>query len=247
MKLNLIIPVHNEECFIEKVLADLDSKLRIKHTITVIDDCSSDHSLDIIKKFANRHPNTVVFSNDIHRGFAYCLKKGFKSTPDNYLVVPVMADCCDEIGLIEKMYYQIDQGYDIVCGSRYISGGQRIGGPFFKKWGGMIGSFLLYKIKKIPCTDLSNSFKMYQKEIFDSINIESESFEISMEVILKAYFKGYRITELPTIWKERADDKSKFNLWKDSLIYLKWFFWALLKVKNRHRNIAQRKEEQEKC
>jgi len=234
MKINIIIPAYNEEANISSLLAKLDSKIKIDHRIIIIDDGSCDKTLEVAKRFAKDHLDTVIISNKPHRGFTNCLRTGIRLSPDNSVIVPVMADGCDEVELIEKMYNQICLGFDIVCGSRYVSGGQIIGELSFKKKAGELSSLVLSRIKKIPCRDLTNSFKMYRKGIFESINIESKSFEISMELILKAYFKGYKITELPTIYKERTSGKSKFNLWRDSLGYLKWFFWALLQSQNRH-------------
>jgi hypothetical protein len=44
--------------------------------------------------------------------------------------------------------------------------------------------------------------KLYRKKVLDSINIESKGFEISAEIPLKAYYLGFKITEIPTVWRE---------------------------------------------
>ena len=59
--------------------------------------------------------------------------------------------------------------------------------------------------------------------------IESKGFEISMEIPLKAYFGGFKIGEVPTIWKERTRGKSSFKIFKLLPNYLKLYFWAVRK------------------
>jgi hypothetical protein len=127
------------------------------------------------------------------------------------------------------MLSKIDEGYDIVCGSRYIRGGSRIGGSKAK---GFFSSFVgrsLYYLLGLPTHDIANAFKMYRKKVIDSIDIESCGFEVSMEIPLKAYYLGFKITEVPTIWRERAKGKSKFRIFKLSSSYIKLYIWAIFK------------------
>jgi hypothetical protein len=70
---------------------------------------------------------------------------------------------------------------------------------------------------------------MYRKSVLDSVDIESCGFEISMEIPLKAYFLGFKITEVPTIWKERTKGKSSFRMLRLLPNYLKLYFWAISK------------------
>jgi hypothetical protein len=70
---------------------------------------------------------------------------------------------------------------------------------------------------------------MYRKEAIDSIDIRSKSFEISMEMPLKAYFLGFKITEVPTIWRERTKGKSSFKMFKLLPNYLKLYTWSIFK------------------
>jgi hypothetical protein len=70
---------------------------------------------------------------------------------------------------------------------------------------------------------------MYRKSVLDTINTDSKSFEISMEIPLKAYFAGFKITEVPTVWKERTKGKSSFKIFKKLPVYIKLFVWAISK------------------
>jgi hypothetical protein len=76
---------------------------------------------------------------------------------------------------------------------------------------------------------MTNAFIMYRKEILDKINIRSEGgFEITMELIARAYILGCKITEVPTINRERAAGKSHFKIMKWIIKYLYWYFYILI-------------------
>ncbi|MEK7578527.1 MAG: hypothetical protein AAB456_02315, partial [Patescibacteria group bacterium] len=123
----------------------------------------------------------------------------------------------------------LKEGYDIVVGSRYIAGGKRLGGSnlkaFFSKFMGKSLCFLI----GIPAHDIPNAFKMYRTSILEGMQIESRGFEVSAEIPLKAYFKGAKISEVPTVWRERQAGKSHFKMFKTGPGYLRLYLWALLR------------------
>jgi hypothetical protein len=60
--------------------------------------------------------------------------------------------------------------------------------------------------------------------MLDTIEIESKGgFEIGMEITVKAYIAGYKITEVPTTWNDRTDGESNFKLWAWLPHYLHWY------------------------
>jgi hypothetical protein len=70
---------------------------------------------------------------------------------------------------------------------------------------------------------------MYRKNVLDNIDIESKGFEISMEIPLKAYYSGFKINEIPTVWRERTKGKSNFSMFKLLPSYLKLYIWAIFR------------------
>ena len=84
----------------------------------------------------------------------------------------------------------------------------------------------------IPTHDIANAFKMYRKSVLDSIHIEGKGFEISMELLLKAYYSGFKITEVPTVWRERKKGKSSFKMFKLFPKYLRLYLWGIEKQIN---------------
>jgi hypothetical protein len=86
----------------------------------------------------------------------------------------------------------------------------------------------LHYLSGLPTRDVTNSFKLYSKEVLDSITIESKGgFEIGMEIVVKAWAAGFRVTEVPTVWRDRALGDSRFQLVSWTPHYLAWYFYCL--------------------
>jgi len=235
MKLSIIIPAYNEEENISDVVCRVLSSVDLDLELIVVNDHSRDSTSGIVNKLSKQYKNIRLVENRLKRGFANAIKTGFNNAEGD-VVIPIMGDLCDDLFTVKRMVEKINEGYDIVCGCRYIKGGRRIGGSkvkaFFSFFVGRSLSFLL----DIPTHDVANAFKMYKKKVIDSININSKGFEISMEIPLKAYFLGFKITEVPTVWRERKKGKSSFNMYKLFPNYFKLYLWAIFKKITRKKN-----------
>jgi dolichol-phosphate mannosyltransferase len=228
MTVDIIIPAHNEEEIIADTIKNLEDQLTLDYRIIVVNDHSSDTTTDIVEGLRKRYLNLQLVNNDAEQGFANTLRKGF-SVANSDLVIPVMADLCDDPRAIIDMYEESLNGFDIVCGSRYMRHGRKVGGPilqsFFSRF---VGISLKYLIG-IPTSDVSNSFKCYRKSVLKEIKTHNKGFEISMEITLKAYFAGFSIKEVPTTWKGRFIGKSKFYLLKVAPAYIRLYLWAIFR------------------
>jgi dolichol-phosphate mannosyltransferase len=167
-----------------------------------------------------------LVKNEFGRGPANALRSGFAAA-DGTAIVVVMADLSDELGLIPSMFERIGKGDDVVCGSRYMRGGRQIGGPLLKRTLSRLAGMSLHWIG-LPTHDATNAFKMYRTTFLRSLQIEGDGgFEISMEIMVKAWMAGGHISELPATWTDRVAGKSKFRLMKWLPRYLRWYFYAL--------------------
>ena len=83
-------------------------------------------------------------------------------------------------------------------------------------------------LTRIPTHDISNSFKLYSRNVLSTTEIKSTGgFEIGMEIVVKSYLKGFKIAEVPTVWKDRVEGKSNFKLMKWLPKYLYWYFYLV--------------------
>lgn len=228
MTLAIIIPAHNEESVIKKTATDLEQTLKIKHKVLIVDDHSTDGTVAEVEKLTSVYPNIQLIRNEGKPGFASAVKVGFENAESN-LVVQMNADLCDAPQTVEAMFAKMAEGFDVVCGSRYMKGGKRIGGPFIQGLLSRLAGISTHLFTGIPTYDISNSFKMYKKEVLRNVNLNSKSFEISMEIALKAYYMGYKIAEVPTIWNGRTAGNSKFYLSKVFPHYFPLYFRAIFR------------------
>ncbi|MDP3042493.1 MAG: glycosyltransferase family 2 protein [Candidatus Omnitrophota bacterium] len=226
MKLSIVIPVYNEEENIGQVIEHIESQIKLIFELIVVNDYSSDRTAEIVAGLANKFNNIVLVENKFTPGFANAVKTGLMSAK-NEVVVPVMGDLCDDLGTIPLMFEKIKEGFDVVCGARYIKGGARMGGSKVKGFFSFFVGRTMSMFTGIPTQDVSNAFKMYRRGVIQSINIESTGFEISMELALKAYFKGFKVAEVPTVWREREKGKSSFKMFNLTPNYFRWYLWAL--------------------
>jgi len=228
--INIVIPVYNEGENIAATLAEIAANVRNKYRIFIVYDFDEDNTLPVVRRAMQNCDNITLLKNRYGRGVLNAIKSGLEAV-ESGIVLVVMADLSDDFGKVDAMLEKINDGYDIVCGSRYMKGGRQNKGPWFKKSLSRLAGISLYYLTGIPTHDITNSFKMYTKKVLKDITIESNGgFEIGMEIVVKAHFAGYKITELPCIWTNREAGRSNFRLFKWLPKYLKWYFYALYKA-----------------
>lgn len=228
--LALIVPVYNEEKNIQPLLERISSHIKIPVKIYFIYDSDSDPTVDVIKsQIKNYYFPAKLLKNKYENGALNAIKTGFESFEEEACVV-LMADGSDDLATINGMYGLFCQGFHIVCGSRYMRNGKQIGGGLFKKSLSRMAGKSLYFLTKIPTHDVTNSFKLYTREVLTNISIQSSGgFEIGMEILIKAYLKNYSISEVPSTWHDRYEGSSNFKLWQWLPHYLKWYFYVLFR------------------
>ncbi|MCM8758737.1 MAG: glycosyltransferase family 2 protein [Candidatus Omnitrophica bacterium] len=226
--LSIVIPARNEQDNISTTIDNLLSHIDIDHTeIIVVDDHSTDRTAEIVNETFKNNPAVKLVKNLDEPGFANALKTGFSQAKGQF-VLPVMADGCDDPKTIPIMLEKSKQGYDLVCGCRYMKGGKKSGGPFLQGFFSRFVCLSLYHLSGIPTRDISNAFKLYRRNVLQKIPLKEKGFAISMEAALKFYFGNYKICDVPTKWYGRKKGKSKFKLSK-TLPYIKLYFLTLRK------------------
>lgn len=230
MKLSVVIPVYHEEKNIQTVLNKISEKIKTEHEIIIVYDSPTDPTYKVIKKYlrAPKSALQLIKNNTGNgKGVMNAIKTGFSAAKGEAVVV-VMADLSDDISQIDKMYKLIKKGNTVVCASRFMRGGKKIGGTFLKNFLSKFADLTLHFLVGLPTHDATNAYKMYRKEFLDSISVQSTGgFEYSLEITLKAFFKGGKIAEIPTTWKDREAGKSNFKLIEWLPQYIKWYLWAL--------------------
>jgi dolichol-phosphate mannosyltransferase len=228
VEITIVVPVYNEEENIVPFVGEVKATLTIPYQMVIIYDRDEDPTIKKKELVLRLDPTVVFLKNTDGTGVISAFKTGFNVAKTRY-VLPMMADLSDTPATIMEMYRKIEEGYDLVVASRYCAGGRKVGGPYIKYLLSVAANLSLHKITKIPTHDMTNAFILYRKEVLDNIHIRSiGGFEVTMELIAKAYILGYKITEVPTTNRERRTGRSNFRLIKWIRNYTYWYFYILI-------------------
>jgi glycosyltransferase involved in cell wall biosynthesis len=226
--LSVVIPVYNEGENIGRLLNEIEDHLcPIDKEVLVVYDFEEDDTIPVVRSLMGKYPYEIRLIRNEADGVLQAIRTGFREAKRRALLV-VMADLSDDLAVVPGMLALFDEGYDVVCGSRYMPGGKQIGGPWLKKTLSRSAGISLHLLTGIPTRDVTNSFKLYRKDLLEKIRIESTGgFEIGMEITVKAFRGRRKITEVPVTWLDREKGTSRFRMWKWMPRYLKWYFYAL--------------------
>lgn len=224
--LRIIIPVYNEGGNFASLYDQL-AMIRTPFEAFVIYDFDGDNTIPAVNRVIDRGDRRFhLHRNDMYPGAAGALLTGFRlAAPGPVLVV--MADLSDDLAQVDRMVQLYRDGNHLVAASRYARGGSQIGGPLLKRTLSRCAGRSLRLLRGLPTSDATNSFRLYDAEMLNCLQLESRSgFEITLEITVKAFLAGYRITEVPGTWHDRKNGESHFRLWRWLPFYLKWYFFA---------------------
>lgn len=223
--LDILVPVFREEENISKTLEEIFKVLKINYRILIIYDYDEDPTLEVItKKFKN---DRIICLKNKYKGFNGAVKTGFENIQSQAILL-YPADDHENFNLISKMFDKHNEGYDIVCASRFIEGGSYKGAPLIKRLIVKFVSFTLSNFTTLQTKDATNGFRLFSKSIVEKFPIESKKgFTFSIELLAKAHRHNCKITELPEKWPVRKSGVSKFNYYTIPF-YFKWYLYILI-------------------
>jgi glycosyltransferase involved in cell wall biosynthesis len=225
--ISVVVPVFNEAENIQPFLRDLEAALPEPHETLIVYDFPEDSTLPAIAAMQPPCASVRLVHNTLGKGVLNALKAGFQASTGDVVVV-MMADRSDEPRDVPKMAALVRAGADVVAASRYMKGGRQVGGPWLKRTMSRMAGVSLYYLADLPTHDATNNFRAYSRRVVREIPIEGKvSFALAMELTLKAHWRGWKIAEVPTTWRDRAAGQSRFRLFAWLPHYLRWYLLAL--------------------
>ena len=225
-RVSIVIPVYNEGDEVTDCLDRILAGVQLPCELLVVYDDEEDSTIPALRKYAATDPRVLPTRNEYGPGPARAIRYGIDRARAPVAVV-TMADGSDDAEQIDDLCKLVERGVVIAAASRYMSGGQQIGGPFLKSTLSRLSGLSLYWLAKVGTRDATNSFKAYATSFVDEVGIESDSgFEIGIELVAKARRLRRPVAEVPTIWLERAQGTSNFKVARWIPRYLKWYRFA---------------------
>jgi glycosyltransferase involved in cell wall biosynthesis len=224
--LSVVIPVYNEK---ETILRIIDKVLQLDFVkeIIVVDDGSKDGTKELLRE-AEFDGRVRIFFHDRNRGKGAALRTGFGHVTGEIVAVQD-ADLEYDPNEFTEMIRPIFEGVaDVVYGSR-LSGGkpQRVH-LFWHKLGNGFLTFLTDLLYNTTLSDMETCYKMFRKNVIETIRIRSDGFSIEPELTAKiCKNKQWRVYELPISYYGRSYAEGKKISWKHGISAL----WTLLKYR----------------
>lgn len=207
MKLTIIIPCYNEEESIEEVLRQIQEiELPVEREVIVVDDGSTDNSVEIIRKFNG----VKLLEHKVNMGKGAAIRTGVENSTGD-LVVIQDADLEYDPRDIPSLIHPILKGQaDVVLGSRFKEDVKDM--SLTHRIGNRILSTTASMILGMEITDMMTGYKAFTMEAYRKLTIDSNGFEVEPELVAKFANKGLRIVEVPIKYKRRSFGRSKITL-----------------------------------
>ncbi|MDH3892079.1 MAG: glycosyltransferase family 2 protein [candidate division Zixibacteria bacterium] len=229
MKLSIIIPVYNEVSTLEELIKRVKAAPVDNKEIILVDDYSTDGTRDLIRDKLSGMVDQVHFQ-DRNYGKGFALKAGFAlATGDIVLVQDADLEYDpDQYPLLIEPIAQ-DRA-DVVYGSRFQGGGPHRVVYFWHSVGNQLLTLLSNMFTNINLTDMETCYKVFRREIIQSIDIQEPRFGVEPEITAKIAKKRVRIYEIGISYYGRTYDEGKKIGWRDGVhaiwCILKYNLWA---------------------
>jgi glycosyltransferase involved in cell wall biosynthesis len=225
-QVSIVIPVYNEGESIQAPLGRILREVMLPSEVLVVYDMPEDTTIPFAQAVAAKDPRVRPVLNTYGRGPANAIRFGIDAAQAPVAVV-TMADGSDDPRQIDELARLVDRGVVVAAASRYMPGGQQVGGPRMKRMMSRLAGRSLHAFARVGTRDATNSFKAYSTDFVRSVGIESRTgFEIGLELTAKATRLRLPVAELPTIWLDRQLGESRFDLGRFLPGYLRWYFFA---------------------
>ncbi|MEA1979536.1 MAG: glycosyltransferase family 2 protein [candidate division Zixibacteria bacterium] len=216
MKLSVIIPVYNEFSTLEELVAHVQNAPGPEKEIILIDDFSTDGTRELIKEKIEPKVDKVIYQQkNFGKGFA--LKAGFAAATGDIVLVQDADLEYDPRQYPELIEPIITDRADVVYGSRFTGGGPHRVVYFWHYIGNRILTLLSNMFTNLNLTDMETCYKIFKREIIQSIDIKEKRFGVEPEVTAKIAKKNVRIYEMGITYYGRTYSEGKKIGWKDGM------------------------------
>ena len=232
----VVIPTLNESDTIGELIAELSELENIHIKAIIVDDGSTDGTLEIVGTTSWLHDDVHLIKRKSKLGLGTAIKAGIMRAleldpPPDYIVtmdgdlshdpqdIPLMVDMCD--------------GDSVIIGSRYVEGGEIRGWNASRHIISRGANIVARVFGKIPAKDCTSGFRCYGVDLKRAIapDLNASGFNIQIEVLSEAMRRGFRIGEVPIVFRDRENGDSKLDL-TQILKYVMTAFGLLINCHN---------------
>ncbi len=220
--LSVVIPCYNEAATVETVVEQV---LATPYTaeVVVVDDGSTDGTREILARMS--HPAVRVLLQPHNQGKGAALRRGFAEATAEYVVVQdadLEYDPAEYGALVQPL---VDDLADVVYGSRFISSQPHRVLYYWHSVGNRFLTTLSNMFTNLNLTDMETCYKVFRREVIQSVVVEEDRFGFEPEVTAKVARAGWRVYELGISYNGRTYAEGKKIGWRDGCRAV----WCILK------------------
>ena len=215
-----MIPTFNERenigILIEKI-QDVFVEGGIEGSILVVDDNSPDGTEEVVSELAGKYGNIRILRRRGKRGLGSAYREGFGvalRTMGAGIVFEMDADLSHDPSFIPEFIRRLDEGCEMVVGSRHIPGGKIQGWSLYRHLVSNTANTLAKTALNIEVSDVTTGFRAYRAEALRKIEYEtlnSEGYGFQIETLFRCARQGLRVGEVPIAFTDRRAGASKLG------------------------------------
>ena len=235
MKLSVVIPVYNERATLRPVVERVLT-VPLELEVLCVDDGSQDGSREILAELQGQFPQIRVFLQPRNMGKGAALRRGIQEATGEFVIIQdadLEYDPADYALLLDPL----TQGKaDVVYGSRFLGSAPHRVLYFWHSVGNKLLTLLSNCLTNINLTDMETCYKVFRREVIQSIPIEENRFGFEPEITVKVAKRHLRIYEVGISYWGRTYEEGKKIGWKDGVHAV----WCLLKYSIKEPAVAAR-------
>ena len=211
----VILPTYNEAENLERIVAAVLEQLPESRRVLIVDDNSPDGTGEIADRLAASTGGISVLHRNRKEGLGPAYLAGFRIALDGGAerIIEMDADFSHDPAYLPKLIGAADH-FDLVIGSRYVPGGGVADWGPVRRFVSRGGSAYARLALGLPIRDLTGGFKCFRREVLEAINldaIEARGYAFQVETTYRAIRAGFRVVEIPIVFRDRADGTSKMS------------------------------------
>jgi glycosyltransferase involved in cell wall biosynthesis len=224
MKLSVVMPVYNEQATLREVVSRVLA-VPLEVELICVDDGSRDGSREILAELQIDHPQIRVMLQPKNMGKGAALRCGIQEATGDFIIIQdadLEYDPSDYPALLGPL---IEDKADVVYGSRFLGSGPHRVLYFWHSVGNSILTLISNALTNMNMTDMETCYKVFRREILQSIPIEEDRFGFEPEITVKISKRRLRVYEVGIGYWGRTYEEGKKIGWRDGFRAL----WCLLK------------------
>jgi glycosyltransferase involved in cell wall biosynthesis len=219
VKLSVIIPIFNEEKYLDEITRRV-SDTGLVHEIIAVNDASTDRSLYILEELKPRLDTTLkIFTHKSNKGKGAAIQTGLKDVTGDIVLIQDADLEYDPNNYKDLLKPFFENDAQVVYGSRNLIRNPKSSLSFY--WGGRLLSFATNILYGSSITDESTCYKLFKTDLLRSYNLTTEGFDFCPEVTGKTLRRGIKIYEVPITYNPRSREEGKKISWYDGIIAIK--------------------------